>query len=689
MRGGGFLLGVVCVALAVAACAENPDVQDLRANLHLDPKEIDFGVVYLGDRPVASVTIRNRGSGSTTIEFDDPPEGITVRPRKLAIAGRTTDHLKVEFVPRAEMELDTKLVFRDGDEAREIPLRARALKGPVSFPEVLDFGRVRIGGDETLALSLENRLDEDLAIHLRANSSATASRYAFPHEEFTVAARSKVEVPVTFSPTGEGGRQDGTIAIRCTDCPPMEVILLGEGDPVDLDFDPYPVVFAAVSPEGSEELAVRVDNVGRVFSGELRLEMEKGTRFSVRPERLPGLAPGESGVFFVRYDAPEDALTETAELRVFTGSVRVATVPVTAKVVGTELVVEGPPEMPVAPVNWPGGQPYVWRIEVTNVGTTENVPLTVTLQGPDADAFSVEPIGDGIAEPGKPEPYRLHFLPRREGEHTVIVEFEGDGRRRALPIAAWGSLPNARCAAMDPVVQVARAITLRGWDASPHPQSRCSWAVRSAPTGFARGPDAPNSCTTGFLPTLVGDYEVELILEDDAGNLSTCVQAFEARPFQALWVELFWEKPSDVDLYLFNDDLGDPSIPEHWLSIAACYFANCRESHDPLQWGDQPGNRPLLDVDDIHGTGPENITIVEVPIFSRYHFGVHWFDQRGQSSTEATVNVYCNGEHRGNQSLLLNKNKIFYRLGTIQFNEDLDCTVTLDPQKWEDFGPAP
>ncbi len=111
-----------------------------------------------------------------------------------------------------------------------------------------------------------------------------------------------------------------------------------------------------------------------------------------------------------------------------------------------------------------------------------------------------------------------------------------------------------------------------------------------------------------------------------------------SEPPGILHVELLWDANyDDVDLHLLNVT----RVPDDgWFTSDDCYYAN--PSPD---WGPAGGAAdPNLDVDDIDGYGPENITIDTTPSSGTYHVGVHYYcDRTPGTSTDATIHVYCMG----------------------------------------------
>ena len=119
----------------------------------------------------------------------------------------------------------------------------------------------------------------------------------------------------------------------------------------------------------------------------------------------------------------------------------------------------------------------------------------------------------------------------------------------------------------------------------------------------------------------------------------------QATPSESLWVELFWsEFQDDMDLHL----LANPSGLE---TREDCYYSNCTESaliFLPMDWGNSgfTEDNPVLDLDDIPGTGPENINIQSPEPGASYTVVVH--DYTGSTidfygENEVTVNIYING----------------------------------------------
>jgi uncharacterized protein YfaP (DUF2135 family) len=113
-------------------------------------------------------------------------------------------------------------------------------------------------------------------------------------------------------------------------------------------------------------------------------------------------------------------------------------------------------------------------------------------------------------------------------------------------------------------------------------------------------------------------------------------------------VELFWSEQDDFDLHLLeaNDGNGNQGTPN---TSSDCYFGNCAGL--ALDWGVQGDilDNPYLDLDDIPGTGPENINITDpalAPYDGWYQVMVH--DYTGSTTdnygdTDGTLNIYLNG----------------------------------------------
>ncbi|MBX2803289.1 MAG: PKD domain-containing protein [Myxococcales bacterium] len=168
------------------------------------------------------------------------------------------------------------------------------------------------------------------------------------------------------------------------------------------------------------------------------------------------------------------------------------------------------------------------------------------------------------------------------------------------------------------------------------------WSLVDAPTGsnteFPPGSQhSPNRLE--FSPDLAGTYTARLIVTDEFGQASDpCFVDLKAIPANELWVEMFWEHASDdMDLHLVRDD-GSP------FSSQDCFFDNCIGG---LSWGPAgPAGNPALDLDDIPGTGPENIN-VERPEDLTYRVFVHDYTLAYTHFTPAndvTVRIHIDGE---------------------------------------------
>lgn len=172
-----------------------------------------------------------------------------------------------------------------------------------------------------------------------------------------------------------------------------------------------------------------------------------------------------------------------------------------------------------------------------------------------------------------------------------------------------------------------------------------SWQLVSQPAGSAvslpsGSPDNP--LLAGFTPDLAGDYVGELTVTNEHGNTATCQATLTATPTQDMWVEMYWQySGDDMDLHLLAPG-GSLRTDQD------CYYANCVDygyGWGTLDWGQQgfAGDDPRLDLDDIPGTGPENINI-DQPADGVYTVVVN--DYPGSVYTagnDVTVNIYLGG----------------------------------------------
>ena len=220
--------------------------------------------------------------------------------------------------------------------------------------------------------------------------------------------------------------------------------------------------------------------------------------------------------------------------------------------------------------------------------------------------------------------------------------------------------PIARCSVTPDKVRpiIADATWIGGESSDPNDLALTyQWTLAYRPDGSAVEMPAgtitePNRA--GFTTDLAGEYVGRLVVENTDGVRSDpCEVTLEAEPAEALWVEMFWENGGDdMDLHLLSpegaeDEDGD-GLADGLKSTDDCYYGNCTVSSwsEGLDWGvvGETIDDPVLDLDDISETGPENINI-EMPADGVYKVVVH--DYPGSvydAGNPVTVNIYLDGE---------------------------------------------
>jgi hypothetical protein len=133
---------------------------------------------------------------------------------------------------------------------------------------------------------------------------------------------------------------------------------------------------------------------------------------------------------------------------------------------------------------------------------------------------------------------------------------------------------------------------------------------------------------------VAGTFIVGLIVTDDSGAESTeCTIALNSVPGQGLHVQLTWDRPdNDIDLHLARNGTN-------WCGADDCFFRGRNRA-----WG------ATLDIDDLEGFGPENITM-DSPADGRYTVGVGVYTN--DSATTATIKIFVGGglEYEGQRLL--------------------------------------
>jgi hypothetical protein len=150
-----------------------------------------------------------------------------------------------------------------------------------------------------------------------------------------------------------------------------------------------------------------------------------------------------------------------------------------------------------------------------------------------------------------------------------------------------------------------------------------------------------SSGTDVFGVDVVGTYRIGLRVTDANGLSDEDDVILYARPGPGLVFELTWDSPTeDLDLHLDRE-------PYASCSANTCYSANCSQNTETgtlPDWDNVPGispGDPSLDIDDVSGFGPEQITL-EVPQLGNYRVGVHRVSESA-GPVDATVRVFIDG----------------------------------------------
>ena len=301
-------------------------------------------------------------------------------------------------------------------------------------------------------------------------------------------------------------------------------------------------------------------------------------------------------------------------------------------------------------------QTATMQFTIGNAGFNTLEVYGAALTGADADHFEIlddQVSGLNFDPNSPPSVITISFSPDEIASYVAYLEIDSndpDESPLSIPLTAEGTSPAgdgpvAICAVnpqlVHPPFEFATWQGHDSYDTGGFDIVTYDWSLASVPAGSsAQMPQCNNTSDCGpFSPDLGGTYTGQLYIENELGQTDTCTVDLEAVPLEDFWVEMYWSHAQDdMDLHVLAPG-GSPR------SNTDCYYANCTGSG--LNWGDPAysGDDPVLDLDDIPGTGPENINIYD-PATGTYTIFVD--DYSGSTSdfqggNDVTVNVYING----------------------------------------------
>lgn len=294
-------------------------------------------------------------------------------------------------------------------------------------------------------------------------------------------------------------------------------------------------------------------------------------------------------------------------------------------------------------------------VTVSNIGSATLNLLGLELEGPEVFVVSSESMLDEIA-PGDYTEFRVTYTSAGTAEEGLITLTSDDtDSTEAYVTLTSGAVepdvedpdaPVAVCSA-DPSTVTSHTETPDwigedSYDPNGEGLVKWTWTLIEQPSGSSAAmpsgdPASPNR--KNFTWDLAGEYVAQLVVENAAGLSSApCEATLTAAPSDDFWIEMYWERANDdMDLHLLRpggslETNGD------------CYFMNCVSG--TLDWGTRgdDADDPSLDLDDIPGTGPENIRI-ESPEAGTFTVTVN--DYPGTTFTgdnDVTVSIYIGGE---------------------------------------------
>ena len=460
------------------------------------------------------------------------------------------------------------------------------------------------------------------------------------------------------------------ITLSCVESELAEVKQPDDGQPM-LVVDPLEINFGVVQPAAvvSEVITLRNEGNEAVEIVSLALEGTGFTAASAAP--LGWLAAGEEAEFWVEYSPVfvEDTGWITIESSDSTTAVEETLVPLRGQGAYPLLVLDPP----LVDFGWVEPEASIDSgITLRNDGLADLTVTETLVVGADFSAPN-QPAVPFVLAPGEEQWMDINYSPLTLGEHSGSLWVESDtpaGTAQAQLIGGASDQPIAVCYADPPEIAPLRETTNWMGEDSYDPSgaiiNEYNWVLIDAPSGATATMPNGTANRLYFRPDVAGTYTAQLTVYNEFGQASEpCITSMEAIPAESLWIELFWQHSGDdMDLHLLAPGGGLESNND-------CYYMNC-VGGGWLDWG-QIGNTdddPSLDIDDIPGTGPENINIYE-PADGTFQVYVHDFPSSiYTASNDVTVRIYVGGTLAYEDTKTISGEDTYTHFATIEWSEE-------------------